>query len=248
MKQEIETDAAIRLLHSQVRAWGLELQPEQLTLLRRYAELLAGYIEANVIGTKEAGRIVLDHILDSLSCLIFQATDLRGKIIDVGSGGGMPGIPLAIARADLSVALLEVTEKKIRFLRYVRESLHLGNVRLLSERAEEAGRQAEVRESYSVAVTRALASLPVVVEYCAPLVEVGGWIVAMKGHLSEDELYAGQTAAEKLGAELHTRMPIRLLPELEQKQRQIVVFRKVAPTSTGYPRRVGLANKRPLGK
>ena len=247
MKQDKETDAAIWLLHNQVQAWGLELQPEQLTLLRRYAELLAGYTEANVIGTKEVWRIVLDHVLDSLGCLLFQATELRGKLIDVGSGGGMPGIPLAIAQADLSIALLEVTEKKTKFLHYVCESLQLTNVSILNQRAEEAGRRAEVRESYSVAVTRALASLPVVVEYCAPIVEVGGWIVAMKGYLSKDEFYAGQTAAKKLGAELHATIPVLLLPELEQKQRQIVVFRKVAPTSTGYPRRVGLAKKRPLG-
>ena len=247
MKHVGASDAAMQLLQDQGHEWGLTLQPEQLVLLQQYAELLASYTEANVIGTKEPSKIILDHLLDSLSCMALQDVELRGKLIDVGSGGGMPGIPLAVAQVGLSVSLLEATEKKAKFLRYARESLKLMNVDVLNLRAEEAGRQVEFRESYAVAATRALASLPVVVEYCAPFVEVSGWLVAMKGQLEKDELVAGEKAAKRLGAELYRVFPVKLLPVLEQKHREIAVFRKVAPISAGYPRRVGLAKKRPLG-
>lgn len=247
MKQEQTIDTAMQLLWDQLIDWGWTLKAEQFTLLRRYAELLANYTEANVIGTKEAQGVILGHVLDSLSCLAIQDIELHGRLIDVGSGGGMPGIPLAIAQSDLTVTLLEATEKKVKFLRHARESLQLTTVDTLNQRAEEAGEHKGVRESYDVAVTRALASLPVVVEYCAPFVKEGGWILAMKGWLEQDELVAGQEAAKKLGAELHKVAPVRLLPELEQKQRQIVVLRKMGATPSGYPRRVGLAKKRPLG-
>lgn len=247
MKHEQTIDTAMRLLRDQLHGWGWALEPKKLSLLHRYAELLTDYTEANVIGTKEARGIILDHILDSLSCLALQNVGLQGRLIDIGSGGGMPGIPLAIAQADLSVTLLEVTEKKVKFLRHAWKSLQLTNVAVLNQRAEEAGKQTGVRESYDIAVTRALASLPVVVEYSAPFVGEGGWILAMRGRTEQDELVAGQNAAKKLGAELLEVAPVRLLPQLDQKRRQIIVFRKTGSTPNGYPRRVGLAKKRPLG-
>lgn len=248
MKHEETIDTAMQLLQQQTSEWGRVLHPGQLGLLRQYAELLAGYTEANVIGTKEARDIILNHVLDSLSCLAVKDVELRGNLIDVGSGGGLPGIPLAVAQAeDLTVTLLEATKKKVNFLQHARERLQLANLAVLSQRAEEAGKQEVLRESYDIAVTRALALLPVVVEYCAPFIAEGGWVLAMKGRLEEDELVTGEKAAKKLGVELHKVTVVRLLPELEQKQRQIVVFRKIRATPTGYPRRVGLAKKRPLG-
>lgn len=247
MKQHEAVDYAMRLLQDQSDEWGLALQPDQLALLRRYAELLARYTEANVIGTKDLRSIILDHVLDSLSCLSLQDLEFSGKLIDVGSGGGLPGVPLAITQANVLITLLEATEKKVRFLQYVQESLRLTNVAVLNQRAEEAGGSPGGRENYDIAVTRALASLPVIVEYCAPLIKTGGWILAMKGRLERNELDAGHEAAAKLGAGLHGINNIRLLPQLKQKQRQIVMFRKISPTPTGYPRRIGLAKKRPLG-
>lgn len=247
VKHSEAIDNSMRLLQGQVEAWGLALQPEQVTILRRYAVLLADYAEANVIGTKEIRDIVLDHVLDSMSCLAIPDMKVSGQVIDVGSGGGLPGIPLAIAQTDTFVTLLEATEKKVKFLRHVRESLQLTNVALLNQRAEEAGALVGSRDYYDVATTRAVASLPVIIEYCAPLTKTGGWILAMKGRLEQDELDAGSKAAKKLGAELYEVNSVRLGPKLEQKQRKIAVFRKTGPTPTGYPRRIGLAKKRPLG-
>ena len=246
MKQNATLDDAMLMLRDQAQDWDLLLKAEQLSLLRRYAELLAGYSEANVIGTKEVSGIVLDHVLDSLSCFALQGVELEGKLIDVGSGGGLPGIPIAIARPDLAVTALEATEKKVKFLRHAQASLQLQNLKVVNRRAEEAGKQVGLRDSYDVAVSRALASLPVVVEYCAPFIGEGGRILAMKGRLEQDERAAGERAARRLQAELHEVAHVRLRPELEQKQRQIVVFRKTGSTPTGYPRRVGLAKKRPI--
>lgn len=247
MKQDRETNEAMRLLESQVFDWGWQLQPEQLDLLRRYAEMLASYTEANVIGSREVPSIILHHLLDSLSCLGSGGVGLQGSLIDVGAGGGLPGIPLAIARPELDVTLLEATGKKATFLRFAKDGLGLTRLSVFNKRAEDAGKEKGLRDQYDLAVTRALASLPVVLEYSAPFVKSEGKILAMKGRLEKDELAAGKRAAARLGAELQEVAKIDLRPELEQKQRHIVLFRKMRPTPTGYPRRVGLAKKRPIG-
>ena len=247
MKQTQEVRDAMELLTVQVQKWGLSLSPRQLELLCRYAELLAGYTDANIIGTKDLKDIILDHVLDSLSCLILEDEEYEGQIIDVGAGGGLPGIPISIAQPRVSVTLLEATEKKAKFLRNSREHLRLKSIKVSNLRAEEAGRQVGFRDVYAMAVSRALASLPVVVEYCAPFVRKGGLVLAMKGRLEEKELASGRQAAAKLGAEFREVIKVPLIARLEQKQRQIVVFRKVTSTPTGYPRRIGLAKKRPLG-
>ena len=246
MKHDQAVDGAMQLLEVQAKDWGCSLSPEQVDLLRQYAELLATYDAANVIGSKDMRNIILDHVTDSLSCLSTLG-DVQGKLIDVGAGGGLPGIPLAVAQPVLGVTLLEATEKKVRFLNHVTDSLKLSNIKILNCRAEEAGSNKDLRDSYGVAVARALASLPVLLEYCAPLVATEGLIVAMKGRVEKDELEAGRRAAEKVGAEIQEVVRVELRPELEQKQRHLVVFRKVKSTPTGYPRRTGLARKRPLG-
>jgi 16S rRNA (guanine527-N7)-methyltransferase len=215
--------------------------------LDQYAHLLAGYELANVIGTKDRDQIVTEHLLDSLSCLKFEYLIRGSSLIDVGTGGGLPGVPLAIARSQLNVTLLEATKKKINFLKHVREELDLQNLRLLGTRAEEMGKELEYREVFEIATARALAALPVVAEYCAPFVKVGGAILAMKGRLAEEELTQGVAAGPELGLELRGVLEVKFLPELTQKERRLVVFEKVAETPEKFPRRVGLARKHPLG-
>ncbi len=246
MKHSNMDEGAMQLLEAQARAWGCSLKPGQRELLRHYAELLATYDVANVIGSKDIRTIILSHIVDSLSCVV-AGIELRGKLIDVGSGGGLPGIPLAIVQPELEVTLLEATEKKVRFLQYAHDTLELSNSEVLNGRAEDAGTNSSLRDRYDLATSRALASLPVVLEYCAPFVKPGGSILAMKGPIDEDELSAGRRAAARLGATFLRISSVDFEEDLEQKQRHIVVFRKVSSTPSGYPRRVGLAKKRPLG-
>lgn len=239
---------AIEQLRVQARSWGIELDHSRLSLLGEYADLLAGYELANVIGTKDRKQIVLEHLVDSLSCLAAEDVQCNGSLIDVGTGGGLPGIPLSIACPELRVTLLEATEKKVRFLEYVKTELGLDNLEVLHVRVEDVGRKPECREAFDLATARALAALPVVVEYCAPLVRPGGKIVAMKGRLPEEELSQGIKASRELGAELHEVLKVDYRVQLPQKERRLVVLDKVRATPSRFPRRVGLAKKRPLGE
>lgn len=234
-------------LRVQCKTWGIALDGSQLRLLGAYASLLAGYELANVIGTRDRDQIILKHLVDSLSCLANKGIQWDGCLIDVGAGGGLPGIPLSVALPDIRVTLLEATEKKVRFLEYAKAELELENLAVLHARAEDAGRESRYREAFDLATSRALAALPVVLEYCAPLVRTGGKVIAMKGRLQEEELSQGVAAARELGAELSERTAVDYHPHLPQKERRLVMFDKVSATPATFPRRVGLARKRPLG-
>ena len=238
---------ALEKFRIQCEDWGIELDASQLSLFSTYADELVGYELANVIGTRDRDSIILDHLLDSISCLTITGLQSNGSLIDVGAGGGLPGIPLSIACPDLRVTLLEATEKKVRFLQHVKVGLNLTNLTVCHARAESAGREARFREGFDFSTARALAALPVVLEYCAPLVRAGGKVIAMKGRLQEDELSQGVAAARKLGAELSEQRTVTYRPELTQKERRLLVFDKVSATPATFPRRVGLPKKRPLG-
>ena len=240
-------DEAMEKLRLQSGAWGLDLRRPQLKLLGRYAESLATHEQANVIGTKERGLIITDHILDSLSCLTLKGVRWEGRLVDVGTGGGLPGIPLAIACPEMHVTLLETTSKKVRFLETVLEKLELGNVELLEARVEEVGGDRKWRDSFDLSVIRAVASLPVVIEYCAPLIRTGGLLVAMKGNLQEEELATGRLAAPQLHMRLKGLHQVEYCPSLEAKARVLAVFEKTSHTPRAFPRRMGLAKRRPLG-
>jgi 16S rRNA (guanine527-N7)-methyltransferase len=239
--------AAVEQLRLQTSDWGIALEASQLALLSGYADLLAGYESVNVIGTRDPEKIVVEHLSDSLSCLLIRDLWSSRSVIDVGTGGGLPGVPLAISRPELRVTLLEATEKKVRFLDYTREKLGLQNLNLIQGRVEDEGKKAAYRETFDLAVARALAELPVVVEYCAPLVRVGGKILAMKGRLTEEELSRGVAASRELGIEVCEVRKVKYRADLPQKERRLVVFEKILATPEKFPRRVGLAKKRPLG-
>ena len=236
------------VFRSQVDAWGLSLRPDADERLYEYAHLLCSYDRANVIGTKDIDRVLLGHVLDSLSCLLFPTLVRASRISDVGSGGGLPGIPLAIALPEASFTLLEATGKKAQFLQYAVQFLDLPRVEVVNARVEEAAREPGRRAAHDVCTVRAVASLPVLAEYCLPLLEVGGNMVAMKGHVSEEEYADGERAAGLLGGSLLQTIDVPLLPEIEQKARRLVVLQKTAETPAGYPRRVGVPAKNPLGR
>lgn len=246
MKRKRENGAA-NVLRWQAHEWGMDLNADQLLLLERYAELLSNYALANVIGTRDYAAILLEHAADALSCTLTGLISSSKRMIDVGAGGGLPGIPLRIAFPDLRLTLLEATAKKARFLETTVEELDLSGIEVVTCRAEEVGAIPGYRDSFDVTVARAVAALPVVVEYCAPLMKTGGAIIAMKGHPSSEELDAGARAAEEVGAELETVRKVTFIPEMVQKERNLVVFRKTTATPREFPRRVGLARQRPLG-
>ena len=171
------------------------------------------------------------HVDDALAAASLLE---RGPVVDVGSGGGSPGIPLALARPDLEFHLLEARAKKCAFLE--RAARELPNVSVVCARAEEHARGTG-RDAYGAAVARALAPAPVAVEWCLPLVAVGGLAVL---HTGEPDPRAGAVAGKLGGGEP------RVLPVPGTERRHLLVFRKLAPTPPGFPRRPGIAKKRPL--
>lgn len=231
----------------QIASWGISLGPLQLTELRRFGSMLHSYSESNVIGAKSLSAVMEDHVLDSLSCLLFGGLNSCRKLIDVGSGAGLPGIPLKLVRPEIEVDLVESTAKKVKFIRDSVAELELSGITSMNERAEEVGHRTPYRGTYDIATARALASLPVVAEYCVPLVRVGGSVVAMKGRLSPEELEAGEKAARLLGARVSNVLPVPLLPRLRAKDRCLVIIEKITETPERYPRRTGIPKKQPLG-
>lgn len=209
-----------------------------------YAELLLSYDKANVTGVKDREGLIF-HFIDSLSCLVVPQLSTASDVVDIGSGGGLPGIPIKIAVPGINMVLLEATQKKCDFLRYVIDTLQIERVSVANVRAEEAGRDPDYRARFDMAVVRAVAELPVLVEYGVPLLKVGGILMAMKGRLSEEELETGGRAAEIIGAKLED---VREVAEVgEGIERRIVLVRKDQLTHSRYPRRTGMPKKRPLG-
>jgi 16S rRNA (guanine527-N7)-methyltransferase len=238
---------SLELLKAQAGAWRVHLDDEQLERLLRYARLLESYDRANVMGTKDLDRILLDHVLDSLSCFLHEPLWRAGRIADVGSGGGLPGIPISIVRPDVRTTLVESTGRKADFLRYAAEDLKLVNVDVAKARVEDIGRSQRHRGAYAVVTSRAVARLSVVAEYCVPLLEVGGQAIAMKGRLQREELEEGGRAVGELGAKVARVEPVEMSPDVEEKERKLVILEKVRKTPARHPRKPGTAAKRPLG-
>ncbi len=164
------------------------------------------------------------------------------RVIDVGSGGGLPGLPLKIARAELRLTLLEANRRKAAFLVQAAASLGLRDVEVVARRAEEAGRDPRHREAYDFALARALAPMPVLAELCLPFVAVGGRLLAMKAD-SIAEAEAARSVIERLGGEL---IAVSAAASTARTLGQVVVVEKVRPTPLEYPRRPGVPGRRPL--
>lgn len=220
---------------------------EAKRLLIAYADLLSRYEKANVIGTRDFEEILHRHVLDSLSCLLFAPLRVANRVGDIGSGGGLPGIPLAAVLPDAKVTLIESIGKKAMFLRYAKEELGLANVNVINARVEESGREDVHRGAYDVCAVRALARLSVVAEYSLPLLRRGGNVVAMKGRVDAGERAEGERALRKLGGRVSDEVQVRYLPGLEQGERRLVVLEKMEETPGAYPRRTGTPARNPLG-
>lgn len=238
---------SVSLLEAQAAAWGLPLGGGRRGRLLEFVRLLSSYDRANVIGTRDPDQILSAHILDSLSCFLYRPLFRIGRFADVGSGGGLPGIPLKIINPDLTTALVESTGKKARFLQYVVDALSLDGIEVVNTRVEDLARVQAHRGTYDVVTSRAVARLSVVAEYCVPLLKVGGSAICMKGRLEPDELSEGSRAAETLGAKVAEIIPVPMLQEIGGRERNLVILQKVQETPARYPRRPGTATKKPLG-
>ena len=238
---------SLDLVEAQAATWGLRLGRDRRGRLQAYAGLLAQYDRANVIGTRQPERILLDHVLDSLSCFLHEPLFRARRLADVGSGGGLPGIPIKIMKPDLATTLVESTGKKAAFLQLAVDSLSLRGVEVANTRVEDLGRTRGHRGMYDVVTCRAVAQLSVVAEYCVPLLESGGRAIAMKGRLEPEELAEGNRALDALGARVAETLGVPMLPEVGEKERNLVILERIRETPAQYPRRSGIVTKRPLG-
>jgi 16S rRNA (guanine527-N7)-methyltransferase len=232
----------VKRLDELCQTWGLPDRARKR--LRTLLELVAHASDAPTAVTDPA-RAVDVHLADSLSGLEV----LRGRVslevvVDVGSGAGFPGLPLAVALPKARVDLLEATGRKCLFLVRAIETLALENAHVVCSRAEEHAAQGG-RDAYDAALTRAIGALPTLVEYAAPLLREGGVLVAWKGRRDRREEHAGAEAALALGLEPATIVSVAPFPGASS--RHLHVYEKVSPTPPGYPRRPGMARKRPLG-
>lgn len=232
-------------------ALGLTLDAPQVERFARYRALLLDWnTRINLTAITDPQEVVTRHFLDSLTCapLLQTAVAASGatpRLLDVGTGAGFPGLPLAIALPEWDVTLLEATGKKVRFLEAVIDELGLTNAHALAGRAEEVAHQANYRGRFNAVTARAVAALPTLLEYCAPFARVGGTIILpKKGDLSA-EAAAGRAAADILGARLLDPIPVRL-PALADG-RVLLVARQQRPCPPQYPRPAGAPVKRPLG-
>jgi 16S rRNA (guanine527-N7)-methyltransferase len=224
------------------------LKPEQLDALRLYQQQLITWNERhNLTAITDDVGIQVRHFLDSLSCLLAleQGEHFGGKrLIDVGTGAGFPGIPLKIVCPSIRLTLLEATSKKVHFLEHIVAQLALQDVTVLHGRAEELGQDPRHREQYHWAIARAVADLPVLIEYLLPLVQISGRAIAQKGEGAPAEAQRSEWAFTQLGGQLRrlVRVDLRGLAET----RYLVLVDKVAATPQKYPRRPGMPGKRPL--
>jgi 16S rRNA (guanine527-N7)-methyltransferase len=231
-------------------AFGIALDEQQLAAFLRYRELLLDWnTHINLTSVTDPHEVLARHFLDSLSVAAGVPAGLRARgvrLLDVGSGAGFPGLPLAIAFPRWRVTALEATGKKVRFLEHVVSELRLTNVRPLAGRAEELARQTNERGRYDVVAARAVAALPTLLEYCQPFARPGGVVIAPKKGEIAAELADGRAAAHLLGGHMDEPLPLTV-PGLEDGRLLVVVHQKQACPAI-YPRAAGAPQKRPLGR
>ena len=237
-------------------AFGISLPKGSLSLFSQYLELLLRFNRRfNLTAATEPEEIAVKHFLDSLTCLPAlglspagspesKAGSAQRTLIDVGSGAGFPGIPIAIACPRMRVTLLDSATKKCQFTEMVAGELGLGNVSVVCSRAETFAHDEGARENFDIAVSRAVAPLPVLAEYCLPFLRIGGMFLAMKGPKGPTEIEQARRAFEALGGRFDSARGFSL-PH-GAGERVLVLVRKAAPTPPKYPRRTGVPAKRPL--
>lgn len=230
-------------IREKASAIGIEIESDAEALFERHAALVEEWNQWLNLTRIPKEEVADKHFLDSLTVLLVPEVASASRLVDVGSGAGFPGIPLKVAKPDLSVTLVDSLGKRVKFLETVIDALNLQGISCFHARAEEIGKDSKHRENYDVATGRAVARLAVLCEYLLPLVRVGGVMVAMKGPTGRDEVNEAKGALRTLGGQVG-RIVDTSLPGGDV--RQLVVIKKVKATPREYPRRPGIPEKAPL--
>lgn len=217
----------------------------QLSQFASYYELLLDYnSRVNLTAITEPKDVCIKHFFDSAAVLGAVLLPMGASVIDVGTGAGFPGLPVKILRPDIRLTLIDSLRKRVDFLSVCVSELGLQDVVCVHARAEDAANQSDFRERYDVAVSRAVAAMPALCEYCLPFVAVGGRFAALKGPAVKEELSAAKNAIAVLGGADAKVLPVTI-PESDLEH-QIIVVEKLRQTPSKYPRRVGKVAKKPL--
>jgi len=240
--------AGMNILIKGAEKLGLNLTPEQLQKFEVYYQELVEWNErvnlTSVTGYEEAQVM---HFLDSLTVISgFPSVpqDKQPRIIDVGTGAGLPGIPLRIVLPEIGLVLLEATAKKAEFLKNITAKLELDNIEIIRGRAEEVARDELCRESFDIVVSRALAPLNILAELTLPFCANGGRLIAQKKGDISQEVHQASRAVNTLGGEMCEVLDINLDEFVDD--RHLVIINKVKATPSKYPRRPGIPTKKPI--
>ena len=234
----------IDILKNGTKQLDIELTEVQFEQLERYAKLLVSWNEKmNLTAITDDEGIATKHFLDSLTAL--QTGFVKGRLIDVGTGAGFPGLVLKIAKPEIDLTLLDSLNKRINFLKAVGDDLGLHGIEYVHARAEDGGRDRAYRGQFDTVVSRAVANLTVLSEWCLPFLKQGGYFLALKGPLADEELKNAQRAIKILGGRVEDVFEAEI-PFTDLKHK-IIIIKKVGQTPLKYPRKPGIAAKTPVG-
>ena len=210
-----------------------------------YKNLLQEWNEKiNLTAITEDEEVIKKHFIDCIKAFSENQFKEAKTLIDVGTGAGFPGLPIAIMKEDLNITLLDSLNKRVNFLNIVKNSLNLTNVTTIHSRAEDGARNKELREKFDIATSRAVANMAVLSEFCLPYVKVGGYFIALKGPAITDELNDAKNAIGTLGGKLIEVIEVSV--EGTDLKHNLVVIKKVKETPKTYPRKAGSITKKPI--
>lgn len=232
-------------LCEQAELYGITINNEAAERFTIYSRMLIEWNKKiNLTAIIEPKEIVVKHFIDSL-ILMPMLPDRQCSLIDVGTGAGFPGLPLAIMNKNIQLTLLDSLNKRLLFLKNCCTELGI-QVHLVHARAEEAGSKPEIREKFDVVTARAVAALPVLCEYCLPLAKIGGKFIAMKGPDGEAETDSAKKAISMLGGKLTAIERRQLTAKDETMERRLIIIDKIVSTPSKYPRNSAKIKKEPL--
>ncbi len=224
---------------------NMSLSEEQYKKFIKYMHLVQDWNKKiNLTAITEDEEFVKKHFIDCIKAFKSERIKEAKSLIDVGTGAGFPGIPIAIMKEDINITLLDSLNKRVNFLNLVVSELDLKNVVTIHSRAEDGARQKELRESFDIATSRAVANMTVLSEFCLPYVKTGGYFIALKGPAIEEELKECRNALGVLGGKLEEVIELEI--EDTDLKHNIVVVNKVKQCPISYPRKAGVIAKKPL--
>lgn len=225
---------------------NLNLDETSAEKLEKFMQLFKEYnSHTNLMSKNDVSKLFEKHVFDALSLnLFFQKYSIsKAKMLDIGTGGGFPSLPIAICFENINVVALDSIKKKIDFISLTKENLDLKNIEPKCSRVEDLPQRE--RESFDIVTTRAVADLNVILEYAIPFLKVGGYFVAYKSKIIDKEINDAQNALKILGAKIVEKIEYKL-PMDEDFERFLLVIKKEKPTSINYPRPNGMVKKNPL--